>query len=102
VPIASVTFFDLGHNGMFDLDFVGGTIVSIYGADVGNIGSGNTITTPGAYSVTAAMNDGPASAAGGDVISISPVPLPGALTLFGAGLVGLGMIAWGKGHRKAA
>jgi hypothetical protein len=41
----------------------------------------------GTYSVTA---------------NVSPVPLPGALTLFGAGLIGLGGIAWGKARRKSA
>jgi hypothetical protein len=33
-------------------------------------------------------------------ISVSPVPLPGGLSLFGAGLVGLGLVAW-KNKKKA-
>jgi choice-of-anchor C domain-containing protein len=35
-------------------------------------------------------------------VSVSAVPLPGALTLFGAGLVGLGAFGWRKGRRNAA
>ncbi len=35
-------------------------------------------------------------------VSVSAVPLPGALTLFGAGLVGLGAYGWRKGRRKDA
>jgi hypothetical protein len=35
-------------------------------------------------------------------VSVSPVPLPGALTLFGAGLVGLGAYGWRKGRGSKA
>jgi hypothetical protein len=37
-----------------------------------------------------------------DAASVSAVPLPGGLSLFGAGLVGLGALGWRKGRRKSA
>jgi len=100
-PIDDVTFYSAANNGMFDLNFVGGTVVSIYGADIGNIGLGqNVINVSTGYGITAGMQQTfPGTAAGAVVVSVSAVPLPAALPMFGAGLAALGFVAW---RRKAA
>ncbi|HXP97666.1 MAG TPA: VPLPA-CTERM sorting domain-containing protein [Telmatospirillum sp.] len=98
VPLQDITFWNTSHAGMFNLDFLG-TTVSIYGANLGNIDTTWQIGPAGFYEVTAAINDGIATATGGSVVSISAVPLPAALPMFGAALIGLGGLAR---RRKAA
>jgi hypothetical protein len=96
VPVNGVTFYDVGSKGLFDINFSAGGNVSLYGANIGNIDSTWVITNPGFYNASAAYNDGAATSIGGVVLTVSAVPLPAALPLFGAALLGLG----GLGMRK--
>jgi hypothetical protein len=96
IPVTGVTFWNLGSQGLFDIDFSDGYRVSLYGANVGNIDSTWVISNPGFYGATAAINGGAATGAGGVVLTVSAVPLPAALPLFGAALLGLG----GLGMRR--
>lgn len=102
--LASVTFYDLAQQGMFDLNFGGaftGDTVSIYGANIGNVGTTNTITTGGNYLVTAALQGGTFTATGDTVVAVSAVPLPAALPLFGAVVGGLGFFGRWRARRVA-
>ncbi|MFZ0844426.1 MAG: hypothetical protein WAM62_01440, partial [Pseudolabrys sp.] len=100
--LSSVTFYDLADKGMFDLNFGGafsGDIVSVYGANIGNVGTTNTISSGGNYLVTAALQGGFATATGDVVVAVSPVPLPATLPLFGAVVGGLAFLGRRKSRR---
>jgi hypothetical protein len=103
--LASVTFYDVGQQGMFDLNFGGifaGDVVSIYGPNIGNIGTTNQITSGGNYLVTAALEGGAAHATGDVVVAVSAVPIPPALLLFGTAVGGLGLFGWKKTRQAVA
>jgi hypothetical protein len=97
-PVESVAFFPVGEQGMFDIDF-SNDVVSIYGADIGSTG---IVGPAGYYSVTAALNQGPATGAGGVTVSaIGGVPEPATWAMMLIGFGGLGGVMRSK-HRKFA
>ena len=92
-PLSSVTFFDTSSQGMFDLSFANGDVVSLYGADVGS-----TLTlVEGKFEAASALSQG--SSTGYGMITISPVPEPGEYALMAAGL---GMMAFIARRKKSA
>jgi hypothetical protein len=106
--LTSITFYESGPdvNGMFDLNFgapSSGEVVSVYGANIGNIGAGNVITAGGVYPVTAALVDAVHNSGSGDVVvSIDPVPLPAALPMFAMAIGGLAFFGMKMSRRVAA
>jgi len=86
----SVTFFKTSQDGMFDMDFSDGTIISIYGADIGS--SGN-VGPAGFYITTAGVNDQfPGTANGSVTVDFLAVPEPSSWALMFAGFGGIGLM----------
>ena len=103
--LASVTFNDTAHGGMFDLNFGGayaGDYIAISGANIGNVGTTNNISTGGNFLVTAAMEGALEHATGDVVVAVSPVPIPPALLLFASAVGGLGFLGRKKRHQASA
>jgi hypothetical protein len=75
------------YSGTVDLNYTGGYF------SYANIGFGS-----GAYDATVVLTDFHYVGAA----SVSAVPVPASLPLFGAGLAGLAAIAWSKARRKGA
>jgi hypothetical protein len=101
--VATATFFSASAQGMFDLNLSGsaGTgVVSIYGTNVGNIGTSWLIGPNGTYQVTAAISQ--LSPTGQGTVTLSAVPLPGGLLLFGSALLGAGSFAARRRAKTAA
>ena len=92
--VQQVIFYDLSLKGLFDIDFAGGPVVSLYGPDIGNFGSTWLIGSPGMYMGNVALNNGSSTGVGAVTLAVSAVPLPAALPLFGAALAGLGVFGW--------
>jgi hypothetical protein len=96
----TVAFFAGSAQGMFDINLsnaAGTNVISIYGANVGNVGTSWIIGPYGTYPVTAATSQ--LSPTGAGTVTLSAVPLPGTLTLFGGAIVGMAGFA---ARRRAA
>ncbi len=90
----SVQFYDDTQSGMFDINFPG-TVVSIYGADIGSSG---TIGPSGFYLVTAnATGSAGTTGIGGVTVTVSAAPEPAswALMIVGVATAG-GMLRFGR------
>ena len=107
--LTTVTFFDSGFNGMFDLNFSiphsTGDTVFLYGAQVFDSSSGNLIS--GSYSASSDVNltvGGPPGSGSGTVVigTVTTIPEPSSIisggiavvALAGLGLVRRRVVAW--------
>jgi hypothetical protein len=98
--ITSVTFHDAGDGGLFDLTFSDQNVLSLYGAGIDT----NGVLQSGFYLAAIALNgeapvvgtdDLPTSVGSVSVsINVSPVPLPASAPMFGAALLGLGILGY--------
>ena len=93
-PLASVTFFDSGLGGLFDMNFSDGAVVSLYGAQVFD---DNTLALfPGTYAATIGYADG--ASAGSGTVTLAGVPEPSTLVGLSIGL--LCVAGAGLRHRR--
>lgn len=100
--LTSVAFYDVGHNGLFSLNFnyqSAVSVVSLYGADVGS----SSILTEGTFKEGTLNSWGIASghgiSTGSGTVTIFPVPEPSEYALMAAGL---GLMAFIARRKKSA
>jgi hypothetical protein len=96
VGLSYEVFYPSSYGGLYTIGFTDGNYLGTFGPDIGSTGTLTIGTFSAGYSVNSQDEFTPQGSGPG---SVSEVPEPSSLTLFGAALFGLGWIAQKKHSR---
>ena len=96
VGLSYEVFYPSSYGGLFTIGFTDGNYLGVFGPDIGSTGTLTIGTFSAGYSVNSQDEFTPQASGPG---SVSGVPEPSSLTLFGAALFGMGWIAQKKHSR---